>query len=408
MSTLINSQFSQLPSVQWGEADPVKRGPLVCMDPHIKKPHNTLGNYGGQYVHYRSLAHAANRIPEYMPDYTNFVSFLRPPQNDSWSGPNAICTFDPFGHLVSETFPELIAEGFNLRPTISITHTTLIIPEVQNAVSKGQLKVDGNILIDKEFKAGQGEITVSERINAVKIAIEPVWHLPGVARYIGAPEQDLRRALYVGLGGGPAGIMENSYNEYLPPFGETTVYILGDFTKLGQPGVIHAARTHDKCGSSDTHGATICSCRPALTWAYEEGVRVAQNGGISMVVYTEAEGRGHGIATKNGVYNARLAGPDDPEGYFRATEKVAGLADLRQQDFAADVYRWLGVKQVDVWLSGSPDKTAAMVKAGIHIVGERPLPPDHIPEGVADTEWEAKRLHGGYNYAPRAIRCEQI
>lgn len=138
-------------------------------------------------------------------------------------------------------------------------------------------------------------------------------------------------------------------------------------------------------------------------WGYEEGARIAQEGGVVVIVYTEAEGRGHGVVPKNWVYEARLAGEDRPEDYFDETVLVTGIADMRQQRFPADALRWLGFGPdvpIDILMSGSYHKEGGITAAGIDIVSRRPLPPHRLPAGVADTEYAAK-LADGYNYAPR-------
>jgi GTP cyclohydrolase II len=393
MITPDTRQLEIIPSVNWGEESPFKRGPLISIN-RKDAPRNVIGNYGGQYGLYRAGADAAGRIPSnFIPDYTDALSpmtfAIR--QNENWQGVNCIASFDPFGHLVPKHFSGLIAGGYNIRPTIAITSGRLNLPEIHGAVAAGLLKPDGDILTD------------NNRINVTKIAIEPGWHLPGIAKYYGRDEKAFREGIYYGTGESYAALVTASdLNVFLPAHGETTVYVIGDINKLGDPDVEHAARTHDKCGSSDTHRANICSCAPALMWGYEQAVLTAQSGGVGIIVYTEAEGRGHGVVPKNLVYNARLAGEDRPEDYFPATVRMTGIEDLREQMIMTDVYRWLGVNKIDVWLSGSPHKTNAMKAAGIQIAADadRPVPPDRMENDTGQTEWAAKMLRE-YRYAPR-------
>jgi len=56
------------------------------------------------------------------------------------------------------------------------------VPEVHRALEAGRLRADGTILRE----SGAALVT--------KVAIEPVWHLPGVARRFGCAEAELRRA----------------------------------------------------------------------------------------------------------------------------------------------------------------------------------------------------------------------
>ncbi len=385
MTSVHEDQFIVVPPVHWGESDPFKRGAIFCTD-RKGSLHNAIGNYGAAYTTWRAAAVAAGRIdPQHRPDYTKAVSPLRFRQNSHWSGPNAIASFDPFGHLVPELYPDLIASGYNVRPTIAFTKATLDQVETRLAMANGLLRPDGRVLND------------NGTINVTKIAIEPVWYIPSIARYYGTEESAFREGLYHGLGKSNPDLLKTDLRVFLPSIEETTVYIIGDFSKVGDPAVTHAARTHDKCASSDVHGATICSCRPALMWGYEEAIRVAQDGGIGIIVATGLEGRGHGVISKNLVYNARQTGPDRPEDYFGATVRVTGAEDLREQMLPTDIYRWMGVNRINVWLSGSPHKTAAMRNAGIEIVEGRPLPLDRLPDYVAEVEIRAK-IGAGYAY----------
>ena len=391
MSAIAASRFSHIPKVRWGEADPLKRGPLICMD-RKGAPRNCIGNYGGQYGLYRAIAASTGAIDQnFIPDFTNTVSPLRFSPNAHWSGDNAVTSFDPFGHLVPELFGDLIGQGYNIRPTIVFTPAKLDIPEIHSAIGNGLLVPDGKVL---EYNG---------QINVTKIVIEPAWYLPGMAKQLGVDHQAFRESLYYGMGGGPEALLDSTFDVYLPPFGEISVYVIGDLAKVGDPNVEQATRIHDKCSSSDIHGSDMCICRPGLIWGYEEGVRVAQNGGATTLVYTEAEGRGHGVAIKNGVYNARMAGEDRAEDYLPATERVAGAADLRTHIFTADVYRWMSITKIDVLMSGNPEKIQALKDAGIEIVhAPRPVPPERLKPGTGVTEYAAKRRNG-YYYSERLV-----
>jgi GTP cyclohydrolase II len=74
-------------------------------------------------------------------------------------------------------------------------------------------------------------------------------------------------------------------------------------------------RVHDECwfstylsdrilskpaigNGSDVFGSDICTCKPYLTYAIEECIRGAQNGGVGVVVYFRKEGRALGEVTK--------------------------------------------------------------------------------------------------------------
>jgi len=128
-------------------------------------------------------------------------------------------------------------------------------------------------------------------------------------------------------------------------------------------------RVHDECRStfltrcpaltrppgngSDVFGSDICTCKPYLVFAIEECIRTAQRGGVGVVVYFRKEGRALGEVTKYLVYNLRKRGGDSADKYFRATELIAGVKDMRFQALMPDVLHWLGIKKVDNMVSMS-------------------------------------------------------
>jgi hypothetical protein len=104
---------------------------------------------------------------------------------------------------------------------------------------------------------------------------------------------------------------------------------------------------------SDVFGSDICTCKPYLVFAIEECIRTAQRGGVGVVVYFRKEGRALGEVTKYLVYNLRKRGGDSADKYFRATELIAGVKDMRFQALMPDVLHWLGIKKVDNMISMS-------------------------------------------------------
>ncbi len=91
-------------------------------------------------------------------------------------------------------------------------------------------------------------------IRVTKIAIEPVWWLPGVAE------------------------------------------------RLARPSTRITCRLHDECSGSDVFSSDLCTCRPYLAFGVEEAVRQAQQGGLRAVNYNRKEGR---AVVKLLVYGAR-------------------------------------------------------------------------------------------------------
>jgi GTP cyclohydrolase II len=150
-----------------------------------------------------------------------------------------------------------------------------------------------------------------------------------------------------------------------------------------------------QCNGSDVFGSDICTCRPYLIFGIEQAVKEAQNGGSGVVIYFRKEGRALGEVTKvhppplrpiniqttdisssivriighrwlesaaevglmaNAsivVYNARKRGEDRASDYFKRTENIAGVKDMRFQALMPDILHWLGITKIDRMLSMS-------------------------------------------------------
>jgi GTP cyclohydrolase II len=154
-------------------------------------------------------------------------------------------------------------------------------------------------------------------------------------------EGTLRRTLFEETGGSyPELITRHDIKLFLPPIGGLTVYIFGDPAKMADPNVRLALRVHDECNGSDVFGSDICTCRPYLIFGVEEAVKEAQKGGSGVVIYFRKEGRALGEVTKYLVYNARKRGEDRASEYFKRTENIAGVKDMRFQALMPDVSHW--------------------------------------------------------------------
>ena len=85
---------------------------------------------------------------------------------------------DPLGHLAPWLYKSVMdKEDVEIRPTIAITRAHMKLPELETSVQKGRLVPDGKICINET-----GELAVT------KVAVEPVWYLPGVAERFGIGE----------------------------------------------------------------------------------------------------------------------------------------------------------------------------------------------------------------------------
>ncbi|MDZ8055717.1 MAG: GTP cyclohydrolase II [Aulosira sp. ZfuVER01] len=372
--------------IHWGAADPLQRGPIIAT--LTKQAHrNVIGTHSGSYAVYRALAVASGALQsDHRADLTNTSPVTRIGPHPSWGDPEKIVSLDPFGAVASEVFASFYAQGYDIRPTIAITQAHINMPELQDAVDKGRLQVDGKIM-----KPG-GDLVVT------KAAIEPVWYLPGIAKRFGITEADLRRALFEQTGGMfPELVTRSDLEVFLPPIGGVTVYIVGDVAAIADPNKPLAVRVHDECNGSDVFGSDICTCRPYLVHGIEVCVKTAQEGGVGVIVYCRKEGRALGEVTKFLVYNARKRqeGGDRADAYFARTECVAGVQDMRFQELMPDVLHWLGITRIDRMVSMSNMKFNAITQAGIEIVERVPIPEDLIPQD-ARVEIEAKKAAGYY------------
>ena len=372
--------------ISWGAGTARERGPIIGT---VSRPQerNVIGSHGGSYAVYRALAVSSGALdPIRRPDLTNTYPAATIGPFPQWTDPQRIVSLDPWGHLVAENFSAEIAEGTDIRPSIAITRARLDLPEIQTALSAGRLKNDGTV------------VHANGSVSVVKIAIDPVWHLPGIAARFGTTETNLRRALFEQTAGMfPELVTRPDLQVFLPPIGGITGYLFGDVDKLADHRTQITCRVHDECNGSDVFGSDICTCRPYLIHGIEECARAGQLGGLGIIIYNRKEGRALGEVTKFLVYNARKRqeGGDSAAQYFERTECVAGVQDARFQQLMPDVLHWLGLKRLDRFVSMSDMKHDALTSQGIEIVSRVPIPDDLVPAD-AHVEIAAKKAAGYY------------
>jgi len=373
--------------MDWGNSEPHKRGPVVVSrSASTIRRRNAIGAHGGSYSIYYALALASKELStDHRPDFTNTEPTVKIGPFPQWGDPKKIVAMDPWGHLAPELFKDLMdKENVDIRPTIAITKAHMKLAELEESVRSGRLVPDGKICLGET-----GELAVT------KFAVEPVWYLPGVAERFGIDEGTLRRSLFEHTGGSyPELITRGDIKVFLPPIGGLTVYCFGDPAKMSDESVRLSLRIHDECNGSDVFGSDICTCRPYLIFGIEEAVKEAQNGGCGVVIYFRKEGRALGEVTKYLVYNARKRGEDRASDYFKRTENVAGVKDMRFQALMPDILHWLGIKKIDRMLSMSNMKHDAIVGQGIPIHERVELPESWIP---ADSRVEIDaKITAGY------------
>lgn len=387
-------QPSRFP-IHWDASTARERGPVIATV-NAGPDRNAVGAHGGAYSIYRALAISSGAMAaETRPELHNTHPVVAIGPHPQWSEAGKIVSLDPWGHRVAEDFALELAEGVDIRPTIAVTKARIDLPEVHDAIAKGRLQVDGEIVHEN------GDVAVT------KAAIDPVWHLPGVAARFGVEETQLRRTLFEQTGGMyPELVTRPDIQVFLPPIGGITLYMFGDPARIGDDRYRLTCRVHDECNGSDVFGSDICTCRPYLTHGIEESIRGAQQGGAGLIVYNRKEGRALGEVTKFLVYNARKRQPggDQAATYFERTECVAGVQDARFQQLMPDIIHWLGVRRIDRFVSMSNMKHDALIAGGIEI-GERVPIPDWLVPPDASVEMEAKKA-AGY-FTPEAPKSEQ-
>ena len=376
--------------IHWGAETARQRGPVIGT---VSRPNdrNVIGTHGGSYAVYRALAVSAGALdPIRRPDLTNTHPAANIGPFAQWKDSRRIVSLDPWGHLAAETFAAEIAEGLDVRPTVAVTRARLDIHEIQDALAVGRLSSDGEVVHE------------NGTISVVKVAIDPVWYLPGIAERFSTSEMGLRRALFEQTAGMfPELVTRLDLQIFLPPVGGTTVYLFGDVEKLKDPHTLITCRVHDECNGSDVFGSDICTCRPYLVHGIEECARSAQAAGLGIIVYNRKEGRALGEVTKFLVYNARKRqeGGDAAATYFERTECVAGVQDARFQQLMPDVIHWLGLTRIDRFVSMSDMKYDALIEQDIEIAERVPIPEKLIPAD-ARVEIEAKKAAGYYTPEP--------
>lgn len=384
LSSHPNQVFAQSVPIKWGASAPRERGPVIATltDMSVR---NAIGTHGGSYSVYRALATSAGRLPnEFRPDLTNTSPAERIGPFKSWTDSDKIVAIDPWGADVFEEFRTEIKNGLDIRPSIAVTKAHINMPEIKEAIDKKRIEIDGTIV------GASGDVSVT------KIALEPVWYLPGIARRFGITEGELRKGLFTFTGGMfPELVTRHDLKVFLPPIGSSTAYIFGPTGNVPDPKKELTVRVHDECNGSDVFGSDICTCRPYLVHGIEEAIKTAQKGGSGLIVYFRKEGRALGEVTKFLVYNARKRNKagDTAAEYFHRTECVAGVQDMRFQQIMPDILHWLGITRIDNFISMSDMKHDAIVGSGIQIRNRVPIPEEMVPPD-AQVEMEAKKAAG--------------
>ncbi|KAK7462168.1 Uracil-regulated protein 1 [Stygiomarasmius scandens] len=124
----------------------------------------------------------------------------------------------------------------------------------------------------------------------------------------------------------------------------------------------------------------------------EDMVRDGETKSAGVVFYLRKEGRASSEVTKYLVYNGRGRGGDSADKYFRSTEVIAGVKDMRHQALMPDILHWLGITKVDGMVSMSDMKYDVIVGSGITIEM-----PDYLIPPISRVEIDAKIASGCFS-----------
>lgn len=95
---------------------------------------------------------------------------------------------------------------------------------------------------------------------------------------------------------------------------------------------------------------------------------------MRIYVFTSHVPRADGTFFRYLVYNLRKRGGDSADKYFKATELIAGVKDMRFQALMPDILHWFGIKKIDNMVSMSDMKYNAIVQSGIPILKRYDIP----------------------------------
>lgn len=397
--------------INWGAPTAAERGPIIIRD-GAGFQRNVIGAWAWPYAIFHAIAEAKGEItPRFRPDFSRsaFMPLPRPLSEADSAEKEGTGVFDPtkpiehdaFGYRPHLSFRAIFDNGAQIKQTVTAAPDEIRIERVARDFEDGRIKADG--------------ILISERghVLCTKIATNPVWHLPSIAKAYGISESELRGALFQATNN-PDFLDRPELEVYLPPYEGSSFYVFGDLRRLANPETKIGVRIHDACKNSDVHDTTRCTCKAYMDFAKEEGVRIAQEGGVFILVYRNFDGRALGELIKTAVYASRASGglPDLPKHYFQHTVDLAGCEDVRPHEIISDPLHLLGITRIDYLFSMSKGKYENLVRHGIDVVHRIALPPDYVPwrahEEVLGKTGVGGYFNGKFDYAREAAKAGYV
>jgi GTP cyclohydrolase II len=123
-------------------------------------------------------------------------------------------------------------------------------------------------------------------------------------------------------------------------------------------------RVHSACLTGDLFGSLRCDCGDQL----HNALAHLASEGAGVLLYLDQEGRGTGIRNKMRAYALQDEGLDTID----ADATLGYAPDERRYEIAASMLVKLGYRQIRL-LTNNPDKVVGLQRAGIEVVGRRPL-----------------------------------
>jgi 3,4-dihydroxy 2-butanone 4-phosphate synthase / GTP cyclohydrolase II len=146
-------------------------------------------------------------------------------------------------------------------------------------------------------------------------------------------------------------------------------------------------RVHSECLTGDVFGSQRCDCGPQLRASLE---RVAAEGRGVVLYLRGHEGRGIGLLSKLRAYQLQEIGHDTLD----ANLELGLPADARDYGAGAQILHDLGVRSLRL-LTNNPDKTSALTRHGLTVLGRVPLP---VPAGEHNLRYlQTKRDRMGHD-----------
>jgi len=169
--------------------------------------------------------------------------------------------------------------------------------------------------------------------------------------------------------------------------------VLGDVTEDAP-----LLRIHSQCLTGEMLGSLRCDCGDQ----FEMAMRAIAEEGRGLLIYEYQEGRGIGLKAKLQAYALQDNGLDTVEAnHALALRRTAGISACRPAILCE-----LGVRQVRL-LSNNPNKTRALLDAGIEVVDQIPCEVAPTEHSIAYLRTKKERMGHALNLVPGSSRRQE-